>query len=784
MKEPLRPLMPDRCMVKPDDKDTWTSPAPVKTVPMMDCKIQIQVLGLRDLTSPYPMGMPISAPQVEVCCDDPKTACNTKTSSRPSGTNANFMECLEIDVRLPEDKVFAPLLDFYVYDHTTLGFLPEIPLDKPPIVAYGSMETSQFYPSDEELEEAEDEDEGELDEEALERRRQMERKKKFAKMVTDLKSAGDISGKEAQKLEKLFVKRDEAVTRAFEQYVDAPDPEKFIERVEEFILAGGAAEEKAKKAKEEAKKKAEMEAKKKKKDAKDKDKPAEAPAENGGDDAVAPRGDDVEGGGDAGPGGDPASPSKSSKKHGHHHHHHHHGHGHGGHHHHGHSESGKAESSMGTSFSGSFSKADAPDMDAMEAGDEQMSDEDDEVGDADGIYGLDDALPDRKEFVDTPDGKPNAEWIMLRAHKLYDCPLELSTVREYGETGAWQPRFEDAFDEVPLYRGTIKNFKLLAAEEVGILKCKVKLFKLEDAADAEARGDEQRYLDMAEIKRGKEVPYTVPDVNENFPQQNLEVRIYLLKAFQVTPSQIVDGIAQSNNWVRVQLGTEEWDWRRYYDCVTSLNPHFYRCGKITAKLPGASRCHVQLMHEQDWGPANLVKDAMGGLGDQLTSTVIGETIIDLEDRWFCEEWSRKTINKPRETRELIDPKNPGISVGKFLMIVDAVLKVEADDHPERDVNIAGRQMPLELRIIVWNLRSISPKDGYTSNVKVTTEMMGWGRVKETDSDFGVKTSRLAMFNYRIKFKGIKFPSPDPTIPAKDYLLRVAVLPSLILNPKP
>ena len=31
-----------------------------------------------------------------------------------------------------------------------------------------------------------------------------------------------------------------------------------------------------------------------------------------------------------------------------------------------------------------------------------------------------------------------------------------------------------------------------------------------------------------------------------------------------------------------------------------------------------------------------------------------------------------------------------------------------------------------------------------------------------------------MFNYRIKFKGIKFPSPDPTIPAKDYILNLQV----------
>ena len=61
------------------------------------------------------------------------------------------------------------------------------------------------------------------------------------------------------------------------------------------------------------------------------------------------------------------------------------------------------------------------------------------------------------------------------------------------------------------------------------------------------------------------------------------------------------------------------------------------------------------------------------------------------------------------------------------------------------------------------------------------ELMGWGREKETDQDIGVKQSRLAMFNYRLKFKGLKFPSPDPTIPAKDFLLKVCAARILLIR---
>lgn len=68
-----------------------------------------------------------------------------------------------------------------------------------------------------------------------------------------------------------------------------------------------------------------------------------------------------------------------------------------------------------------------------------------------------------------------------------------------------------------------------------------------------------------------------------------------------------------------------------------------------------------------------------------------------------------------------------------------------------------------------------------SDIKVVNNLMGWGKVKETDQDCGVKVSRNAMFNFRIKFKGIKFPCPDPTVPAKDFILKMTVWHSNLLG---
>jgi len=84
-----------------------------------------------------------------------------------------------------------------------------------------------------------------------------ERKKKFEQVVKDLKKEGIVSAKESKMLDRLFVKKDEAVTRAFDQYIDAPNDQKFIERVESFLG------ERVKRSDDDEKKKKEAEKKKK-----------------------------------------------------------------------------------------------------------------------------------------------------------------------------------------------------------------------------------------------------------------------------------------------------------------------------------------------------------------------------------------------------------------------------------------------------------------------------------------------------------------------------------------
>ena len=61
---------------------------------------------------------------------------------------------------------------------------------------------------------------------------------------------------------------------------------------------------------------------------------------------------------------------------------------------------------------------------------------------------------------------------------------------------------------------------------------------------------------------------------------------------------MVDGVAKASNIVKIRVGTETWEWTSYYDPVVALNPTFYQCAKIIAKLPGKFDAILPFLLEQ------------------------------------------------------------------------------------------------------------------------------------------------------------------------------------------
>ena len=78
------------------------------------------------------------------------------------------------------------------------------------------------------------------------------------------------------------------------------------------------------------------------------------------------------------------------------------------------------------------------------------------------------------QAIDTPDGKPTAEWLMFRKHKLFTTPLEQA------EEDGWVSKLQDPFDEVLLHRGRLADYKRPTAGVLGLVKCFIRTYRKED----------------------------------------------------------------------------------------------------------------------------------------------------------------------------------------------------------------------------------------------------------------------------------------------------------------
>ena len=110
----------------------------------------------------------------------------------------------------------------------------DVPFCEKPMVAYGSMPVGNFYPDEEGAEESLEAADGE-DEQAKAKRMAKVRRKQFMDLTRALIQEGKLTKKMRNTLEKFWDKKDEAVTKAFDQYMTAPDPDLFVSRVLDYF---------------------------------------------------------------------------------------------------------------------------------------------------------------------------------------------------------------------------------------------------------------------------------------------------------------------------------------------------------------------------------------------------------------------------------------------------------------------------------------------------------------------------------------------------------------------
>ena len=105
----------------------------------------------------------------------------------------------------------------------------------------------------------------------------------------------------------------------------------------------------------------------------------------------------------------------------------------------------------------------------------------------------------------------------------------------------------------------------------------------------------------------------------------------------------------------------------------SLEPDFYQSFELSAILPGQSRLHLEVCGMSGGGvlmPIPSMQALTTAPGPQvwdyqlLSESLLGKTVIDLEDRYFSETWKNKQQNDelPKEMRPLTNPGNTNAQV--------------------------------------------------------------------------------------------------------------------------
>jgi hypothetical protein len=176
----------------------------------------------------------------------------------------------------------------------------------------------------------------------------------------------------------------------------------------------------------------------------------------------------------------------------------------------------------------------------------------------------------------------------------------------------------------------------------------------------------------------------------NFEQlikpNNVFVRLYVLQAENLTPT---DSGGSCDPYLIVKIGNDEVNTRSKY-LRNTCNPKFYDSFEFPCQIPGVAQLQIEV-----WD--------YDGIGDDF----IGGTAIDIEDRWFSEQW-RDLKPKPLERRTLKNLTSRA-SQGKIELWVEILTPQEAKVSPLLDLK-PPNPLEYELRVIVWETRDVVIKD--------------------------------------------------------------------------
>ncbi|KAK3276739.1 hypothetical protein CYMTET_15213, partial [Cymbomonas tetramitiformis] len=318
---------------------------------------------------------------------------------------------------------------------------------------------------------------------------------------------------------------------------------------------------------------------------------------------------------------------------------------------------------------------------------------------------------------------------------LTDCPFRVAVVK----------------------RGRLNSFE---TDDVGVFKYLTHVTKLKEVP-YNAEGEEPPEEPWKRAKA--EVPYA-PLLAKLREPVTVVVRLYILRGLKLSPKDV--SVNSCDPYLLVELGSLPPHNGRERYIEKTLHPQFHEMVQFTTTLPGMSNMVVSVY---DW--------------DKYTSDdLVGKTIIDLEQRWFSEEWQKLTTpttdsegNRtaammPLE-RRVLTPSGDSEeqSQGALDMWLEMFHEVEERDNPVMDITPAPPVM-VEMRCVVYEARNMTAKDVATlqNDLYIRVIVQGidgkgniYQQAQETDTHW-LASGGKGSFNYRLVFN-LELPLRQPRL---------------------
>lgn len=217
-------------------------------------------------------------------------------------------------------------------------------------------------------------------------------------------------------------------------------------------------------------------------------------------------------------------------------------------------------------------------------------------------------------------------------------------------------------------------------------------------------------------------------------RQNMKcvVRLYIIKAQNLQPVRAMGGWLNDlpDPYIKISLGDKEIKDTKSVQHNT-ISPEFFKYYEFVTDLPGPSLLNLKIMDR------NLLSSDL----------LLGETTIDLEDRWFHPKWTTLGDKKPLEVRTL---KKDGAqsSQGVALLWLDIFSQKDILKHPP--IEICGpEKLKFEIRIVCWRSMDVKVPGERFLDLFATFFMDGEKHKGSTDTHWRCKNG-AGSWNWRIK----------------------------------